>query len=170
MAMWTYMQTGVVEFPVMPVLAQDGGLEVIGQPTGGAPVGEAPGGEAGGAAGPPAAGGSAFQFIMFMLLGLLVFMIVSQIIAGRRQRREREQMLGAMRRNDRVQTIGGIIGTVAEVRDKEVVLRVDDSNKTRIRFAKSAIQQVLSSGGGGSQDGEAGEAVEPKLEPERVGT
>jgi preprotein translocase subunit YajC len=36
-----------------------------------------------------------------------------------------------------------VLGTVVEVRDDEVVLRVDDATGTKIAFAKSAVQGVL---------------------------
>jgi preprotein translocase subunit YajC len=42
-----------------------------------------------------------------------------------------------------VQTIGGVIGTIVEVKDAEVVVKIDETTNTKIRFARSAIQQVL---------------------------
>jgi len=51
-----------------------------------------------------------------------------------------------------VQTVGGVIGTVVELKSDEVVLKVDDSGHTRIRFARSAIQQVLKPAKSGSED------------------
>ena len=56
--------------------------------------------------------------------------------------------LSALKRGDRVQTIGGMLGSVVKISDDEVVLRVDDAESeskgnTRIRFARSAIQTVL---------------------------
>lgn len=61
----------------------------------------------------------------------------------RRDQQKREEMLGNLKKNDRVVTIGGMIATVAAVSDdkKEVTLKVDDN--TRIKFQRSAIQTVL---------------------------
>jgi len=42
-----------------------------------------------------------------------------------------------------VQTIGGILGTVIEAREGDVLLKVDESSNTKIRFARSAIHRVL---------------------------
>ena len=42
-----------------------------------------------------------------------------------------------------MQTIGGVIGTVVELRDDEVTLRVDENTNTRITFSKASVQQIL---------------------------
>jgi preprotein translocase subunit YajC len=98
---------------------------------------------------PPARQGP--DMMLILMLGLGAFMVMMIFTGGRRQKkekREREEMLNALKRNDKVQTIGGIIGVVAEVRTDEVVLKVDDAGHNRVRFARSAIQQVISSRGG----------------------
>jgi preprotein translocase subunit YajC len=61
----------------------------------------------------------------------------------RTQDKKRTDMLGALKRGDRVQTIGGILGTVVEARDTDVLLKVDESSNTKIRFSRSAIHRVL---------------------------
>lgn len=48
-------------------------------------------------------------------------------------------MVASLQRNDRVRTIGGILGTVVDVRDDEIVLKVDESNNTKIRISPNAI-------------------------------
>ena len=62
---------------------------------------------------------------------------------GRKQRKQTEDMLSAMKRNDRVQTIGGIIGTIVDIREQEVVLKVDETSNVKMRFNRSAIKEVL---------------------------
>ncbi len=96
---------------------------------------------------PPAGlfGGSGMFLILFAFLGL---MIVTQIFAGRKQKKQREQMLNSVQRHDRVQTVGGIIGSVAEVRDDEIVLKVDETTNTKIRVARSAISAVIKKSSG----------------------
>lgn len=91
---------------------------------------------------PPASpfAGSGMFILLFAFLGL---MIVTQIFAGRKQKKQREAMLSSIQRHDRVQTVGGIIGSVAEVRDDEVVLKVDEATNTKIRIARSAVSAVL---------------------------
>ena len=51
-------------------------------------------------------------------------------------------MLAAMKKGDKVVTIGGIHGTIVTVKDKTVVIKVDDS--ARIEFSKEAISSVTS--------------------------
>ena len=53
-------------------------------------------------------------------------------------------MLQSLEKNDRVRTIGGIIGTVVEVKGDEVRLKVDESNNTKMWFSSSAIGKNLS--------------------------
>jgi len=61
---------------------------------------------------------------------------------GREQKRK-QQLLGSLKKNDQVVTIGGIIGTIASVSDesREVTLKVDDN--TRIKVLRSSIQGLL---------------------------
>ena len=56
---------------------------------------------------------------------------------------KRTDMLSQLKRGDRVQTIGGILGSVVEVRDNEVVVKVDESTNTKMRFTRSAIHRVI---------------------------
>lgn len=84
------------------------------------------------------------------MLGILfvVFlgMILMQVFAGRKDRKRRAQMLRELRRHDRVVTIGGIIGAVSEIRDDEVVLKVDEATNTKIRVTRASVQSVLKKG------------------------
>ncbi|MBP9025652.1 MAG: preprotein translocase subunit YajC [Phycisphaerae bacterium] len=61
----------------------------------------------------------------------------------RREQQRYQDMLRNLKRNDRVQTIGGIIGTVVDTRDDEVVLKVDETNNVKMRFVRSAIKDVM---------------------------
>lgn len=135
---------------------------------GGATTGQGAPGSQGGA-NPSATPGRSqgFDPIMILMLGMGVFLVVMIFTSGRRQKREqreRQSMLDALKRNDKVQTIGGIIGVVAEVRTDEVVLKVDDAGQNRVRFARSAIQQVISSRGGPSEAEPAATETEPELQ------
>ncbi|MEQ8316902.1 MAG: preprotein translocase subunit YajC [Phycisphaerales bacterium] len=137
---------------------------------GGATTGQGAAGSQGGA-NPPAtqSGSQGFDPILILMLGMGVFLVVMIFTSGRRQKREqreRQGMLDALKRNDKVQTIGGIIGVVAEVRTDEVVLKVDDAGQNRVRFARSAIQQVISSRGGSNETETAAAEAETETETE----
>lgn len=88
------------------------------------------------------------------IMGMVVFMLLSARSQKKREKREREEMYAGMSRNDRVQTVGGVIGTILSVKDDEVVLKVDESTNTKMTFAKSSIQRILTSdtlAGGGTK-------------------
>ncbi len=79
-------------------------------------------------------------------IGLIVFMGVFFFISTRSQKKERQKtadMLSNLKKNDKVLTVGGVVGTVMNVKENEVVLKVDESTNTRMTFLKRAIQQVL---------------------------
>lgn len=103
------------------------------QPAGG---NAAPGG---GQAPPP----SPFTNPMFILIIVVGIFIVMSLLGQRRDRKRREEMLSSIKKHDKVQTLGGVVGAVVEVKSDQVVLKVDESTNTRITFARSAIQHVL---------------------------
>ena len=53
-------------------------------------------------------------------------------------------MVQALERNDKVRTIGGIIGVVVDIKEDEITLKVDESNNTKIKISSSAIGKNLS--------------------------
>ncbi len=62
---------------------------------------------------------------------------------GRKKRqRKRREMLEAIKKGDKVTTIGGIIGTAIEVRDDEVTVKVDETGNVRMKFTRWAIRGV----------------------------
>ena len=75
---------------------------------------------------------------------LLIFVIVwfLMIRPQRRQEKERQAMLAAVKENDHVRTLGGLRGVVHKIKDDEVILTVDERSGTRIRFDRSAIVSV----------------------------
>jgi len=81
-------------------------------------------------------------FMPLLAMGVIFYMLIYRPQGAERKRRE--QMLAGMKKNDRVVTIGGIMGTVVAVKDDEVTLKVDESNNTKLTFVRSAIQRVVS--------------------------
>ena len=86
------------------------------------------------------AGGSGFLIIMMVLLGT---MVLFSVMSGRREKKKRAELLGSIKKHDKVMTVGGVLGTVVEMKDDAVVLKVDETSNTRITFSKSAISQVM---------------------------
>jgi preprotein translocase subunit YajC len=86
--------------------------------------------------------GGGLDFFLPILLIMVLFLVMTSM-AGRKEKKRRAAVLSGVKRGDRVQTIGGEIGTVTDLSDSEMTLRVDETSNTRIRFARSAIQQIL---------------------------
>ncbi|MFN0131929.1 MAG: preprotein translocase subunit YajC [Phycisphaerales bacterium] len=114
----------------------------------------------------PNGGGSpgGFGGMIWIMLAVMVLFVVMTSTAGRKEKRRREAMLSALKRGDRVQTTGGIIGSIIELGDHEIVLRVDEASNTRIRFARAAVQQVVRE----SKDRANGELESKPAEPAKT--
>jgi len=99
----------------------------------------------------PAPGLFGMDIVLLMLVvfgGIIIFSSFGQ----RKKKKKRESMLNSMSKNDSVQTIGGIIGSVVEVKDDTVVLQVDTSSNIRMTFSRAAVQTVLTQEGSDSGD------------------
>lgn len=79
----------------------------------------------------------------FPLMLVLVVLWIFVLRGKRRQETDRKTMLESLKKNDRIETIGGLLGTVVEVRDGEVVVKADENNNTKLRFRRSAIHRVI---------------------------
>ena len=90
-------------------------------------------------------GSNPFSSLLPIMLVAVVLMLVFSMFGQRKEKKKREQMINAVKKHDRVQTVGGVLGSIVEVKPEQIVLKVDESSNTRITFARSAIQQVLSS-------------------------
>jgi len=102
-------------------------------------------GGAGGGGGGGGADGTALllQFLPFIAIGVLFYLLL--IRPQRSEQARRQIMLGAVKKNDRVVTIGGIYGVVANVHREadEVTLKVDEATNTKLRVTLSSIGRVL---------------------------
>jgi preprotein translocase subunit YajC len=67
-----------------------------------------------------------------------------------KQRRERESMLRAVKKGDRIVTTGGMHGTVMNLTEHTVLLRAADGVK--LEFDRSAIGRILEKTAGGEKD------------------
>ena len=87
------------------------------------------------AAAPAAQGSSMSMWIMLLLVFVVMwfFMIRPQ----RKQQKELQAFRDGLKKGDKVVTVGGIYGTVVEVKDNSLLLEVD--RDVRIRVAKSSV-------------------------------
>ncbi len=80
-----------------------------------------------------------------IFLGLMFVMMYLILFRGpRKKQQQHTQMVQTLAKNDRVRTIGGIIGTVVDIKGDEVTLKIDESNNTKIKIASSAIGRNVS--------------------------
>ena len=88
---------------------------------------------------PEGGGGLAGLFLPF----LLVFIVFYFFIIRPQKRREdtRKAMIEAVKKGDRIVTIGGVHGTVTKVDENSVLAQVDDNVK--LRFDKNAVASVV---------------------------
>ncbi len=80
-----------------------------------------------------------------LMLGLLFVMMYFLLFRGpRKKQQQHKQMVQSLKKNDKVRTIGGLIGTVVDIKPDEITLKVDESNNTKIKVLPSAIGKSMS--------------------------
>ena len=112
--------------------------------------GSATGGTTGG--GNTQASPTLFNPIFGILILFMLFMVVSTMMSARKEKRRAAEMMASLKRGDKVLTAGGMIGTIHEVREDSIVLRVDDVSGAKAHFTRGAIQKVIKPS---KQDGKA---------------
>ena len=151
---------------LLPVLAQEGAAasapaaRPVGRPGASPTTATAQPAGSGGAA--PQAQSSGSSMLPLIILVAFGIMFIPMILSGRKEQKKRKELMESMRKGDKVQTSGGIIGTVVELGQDDVVLRVEEG---RIRFAKAAVVAVLKSSGAKPD----ASIAEPKAESKAVG-
>ena len=83
-------------------------------------------------------GMSSTLIMLVLMIGVFYFLLIRP---QRKRDKEAKEMMAALKKGDKIVTIGGIRGTIAAVKETTVVVKVD--SETRIEFNKSAISQVL---------------------------
>ena len=80
-------------------------------------------------------GGGASMWIMLALIFVVMwfFMIRPQ----RKQQKELQNFRDSLKKGDKIVTIGGIYGTVCEIKEESVLIEVD--NNVKIRVSKQAL-------------------------------
>ncbi len=87
-----------------------------------------------------ASGGSMFTGLFLPLILMVVVFYFLIMRPQQKRNKERNKMLSALKKGDKIVTIGGLHGTISEITDDTVVLRVNDV--TKLTFDRSAINNV----------------------------
>jgi len=97
------------------------------------------------------------SFLPFVLIiGIFYFLIIRP---QNKKRKETEKMLSALKKGDKVVTIGGLHGIVQNVKETTVIIKADDNVK--LEFLRSAVSSVVTA----SKD----EKLEDKTEEQSSG-
>lgn len=83
-----------------------------------------------------------WQLIWPFLLMFAVFYFLL-IRPQQKKQKQRTAMLNQIKKGDKITTIGGLHGTVMELNDDTVVIRVNDT--TKMTFERSAVNTIVSS-------------------------
>lgn len=107
-----------------------------------------------GAAGSASSSASLISTLIPFVLIIVIFYFFL-IRPQNKKQKETEKMLKALKKGDKVITIGGIHGVISSVKENTVIVKVDDDAK--IEFNRTAISSV-----------ELSDAEKAKLEEERA--
>jgi preprotein translocase subunit YajC len=90
-----------------------------------------------------------------LIIGIFYFLIIRP---QNKKQKETQRMLEALKKGDKVVTIGGIHGVIQSVKEGSVIVRVDEN--TKMEFSRNAISNVVSEGKGEEKKAEAGKLEE----------
>lgn len=110
-------------------------------------------------AGAPGAGGEGASqqsgAFMFIWLGLMVALFYFMLIRPQKRReKERKALLEAVKTGDRVLFAGGLLGVVANVKEKTLIVKIADNVKVEV--VRGAVSQVVDKGDVLNDDAAAG--------------
>jgi preprotein translocase subunit YajC len=86
-------------------------------------------------------GNGGMMQILPLMIGMFAIMYFLIIRPQQKQRRERESLLRAIKKGDRVVTTGGLYGTVVGLSEHTVTLKVAD--QVKLDFERSAIGRIV---------------------------
>ncbi|MBQ9282142.1 MAG: preprotein translocase subunit YajC [Treponema sp.] len=91
-----------------------------------------------------AAGAASSQTLMSVVpfIAIIAIFYFFIIRPQNKKQKETQKMIDALKKGDKIVTIGGIHGTVSQTKEKTVIVKVDEGVK--IEFNRSAIAGVVS--------------------------
>jgi len=86
----------------------------------------------------PSAASPLIQLFPLVLIFVIFYFLL--IRPQKQKEKEHQKMLGGINKNDEVVTLGGIHGTVVTVKEKTLILRIDENVK--IEIEKNSIAYI----------------------------
>jgi preprotein translocase subunit YajC len=84
-------------------------------------------------------GGLLGTFLPFVFIIAIFYFLI--IRPQNKKRKETEKMLSALKKGDKVVTIGGLHGTIQSVKETTVIIKADDNVK--LEFLRSAVSNIV---------------------------
>jgi len=86
-------------------------------------------------------GNGGLMSVLPLMIGMFAIMYFLIIRPQQKQRRERENLLRAIKKGDRVVTTGGLYGTVVGLSEHTVTLKVAD--QVKLDFERASIGRIV---------------------------
>ena len=83
-------------------------------------------------------------FPSWIFLPLMLLMVFMLFRAPQKQKQEQKKLEKSLEKNDKVMTRGGIIGTIVDIKNDEITLKIDESNNTKMKVVRGAISRNMS--------------------------
>ena len=82
--------------------------------------------------------GMANIFFLVFIFAIFYFMLIRP---QQKQQKKHREMINNLNKNDEIVTVGGLHGTIINVKEKTFVIRVDDNVKVEVD--KSAVSYII---------------------------
>ena len=82
--------------------------------------------------------GGIMSFLPFVIIIAIFYFLI--IRPQSKKQKETQKMLSELKKGDKVVSIGGIHGTIQHVKEKTIIVKVDEN--TKLEFTRSAISGV----------------------------
>jgi preprotein translocase subunit YajC len=84
--------------------------------------------------------GALVNFMPIILIVIVFYFLI--FLPGRKEKQQRQSMISALKKNDKVITSGGVIGVVVNLKEgtEEVTIRSED---TRLLILRSSIARII---------------------------
>lgn len=92
------------------------------------------------------AGGSNYWVLAPPVVMMIVFFYFLVFLPQKRERQKQDTFHKTLKKNDRVVTIGGVVGTIVNVEPEGKLITVKVDDNTRMSFLREAIQRKYGEG------------------------
>ncbi|MDR2351734.1 MAG: preprotein translocase subunit YajC [Deltaproteobacteria bacterium] len=85
-----------------------------------------------------------FGQLIIMVVGFIAIFYFLMLRPQKKQQKARQEMLESLKKGDRIQTSGGLLGIITAVETREITLRI--APEVRVKIARSAVVGIVKSG------------------------